>query len=130
MEQILSHESRRIRKSAKKGKTRYKNYYYLIKWKGYGPAHNSWEPEQNLNEAALLDYLAKQPELKGVNPNIPSNHVPGTIKDVEQRGDYVSSEVVTDSVVPKGNKMPLTAVEKELESNGTSLRRSQKIKSN
>jgi hypothetical protein len=27
---------------------------YLIKWKGYSEAHNSWEPKENVNAPALL----------------------------------------------------------------------------
>src|SRR6267142_4127300 len=27
---------------------------YLIKWKGYSDAHNSWEPKENVTEPALL----------------------------------------------------------------------------
>ena len=27
---------------------------YLIKWKGYSDAHNSWEPKENVNAPTLL----------------------------------------------------------------------------
>lgn len=30
-----------------------KKYYFLIKWKGYPDSENSWEPQENLNPAAL-----------------------------------------------------------------------------
>ena len=33
------------------------NYQYLIKWKGYSDADNSWEPQDNVNaERILVDY--------------------------------------------------------------------------
>jgi hypothetical protein len=33
---------------------RWKKKQYLIKWKGYSKAHNSWEPEENLNAPDLM----------------------------------------------------------------------------
>jgi hypothetical protein len=48
VEEVLSH------KEVRSGKRMVKRY--LIKWVGYGQEHNTWEPECNLNAAALKSY--------------------------------------------------------------------------
>ena len=42
----------------KRGNRVYRSY--LIKWAGYGHEHNTWEPEKNLNPAALKSYWDAQ----------------------------------------------------------------------
>ena len=44
-------ESYVVEKIIKMKKSQGKNYY-LVKWAGYPPSDNSWEPEENLNGAA------------------------------------------------------------------------------
>ena len=40
---------------------------FLIKWKGYSDAHNSWEPEKNLNATELVEeYYKRNPRSVGV----------------------------------------------------------------
>jgi hypothetical protein len=34
--------------------------HYLIKWKGYSNAHNSWEPKENVNAPTLLAAFHKR----------------------------------------------------------------------
>src|SRR5258708_27386691 len=39
---------------------------FLIKWKGYSGAHNSWEPEKNLNATDLVkEYYLHNPKKEG-----------------------------------------------------------------
>ena len=57
IEKILGKRLKTIGKTrSKKRKTRVE---YLIKWEGYDDTNNSWEPAENLNEAALESYQTK-----------------------------------------------------------------------
>ena len=39
---------------------------FLIKWKGYSDAHNTWEPEKNLNATELIrEYFERNPRSEG-----------------------------------------------------------------
>ena len=38
----------------------WKKHQYLIKWKGYTDAHNSWEPEENVNAPELVKEFHQQ----------------------------------------------------------------------
>ena len=55
VERILAHRDRKVRT---KGKRTVLRTEYLVSWKGYGPEHNSFEPERNLKNAqdAILQY--------------------------------------------------------------------------
>ena len=50
VERILDH------RDVKRGRT--KRREFLVSWQGYGPEHNSWEPEYNLTRSkeAVQDY--------------------------------------------------------------------------
>ncbi len=53
IEKVLQH------RDVKRGKRTVRQY--LIKWLGYGPEHNQWEPEVNLTKSALDSYWATMP---------------------------------------------------------------------
>lgn len=49
VDSILAHRT--------KGKGKNASYEYLVQWSGYGPDHNSWVPESNLEKA---DWVLKR----------------------------------------------------------------------
>lgn len=55
VERILAHRDRKVRTKGKR--TQYRTEY-LVSWTGYGPEHNSFEPEENLKNApeAIQEY--------------------------------------------------------------------------
>jgi hypothetical protein len=57
LEGALEYEVETILKHRTTGQKRHKTSY-LIQWKGYGPVHNSWEPEANVANASerLVEY--------------------------------------------------------------------------
>ncbi len=72
-----------VRKRRWNAKKKY--FEYLIKWKGYAEADNSWEPEHNLHPDLLTAELAKKkyhsqpPEEKGKAANTTSAHRPARL---------------------------------------------------
>lgn len=50
-----------------------KKKYYKIRWQGYGPEEDTWEPESNLREnknlSEMLDYYSENFEVQK-KPNI------------------------------------------------------------
>jgi hypothetical protein len=57
VERILDHQDRK-----KPGHSRVTRRYFLIRWDGYPPSEDSWEPEENLRECedALNEYYASR----------------------------------------------------------------------
>ena len=72
------YEVEEILDSRRKGRTR--NLEYLVKWKGWSSAHNSWEPKKNVHAPELVEkfYKAKPTAIKaawlgrGLTSNMPS----------------------------------------------------------
>eukprot|EP00574_Skeletonema_japonicum_P011925 CAMPEP_0201730436 /NCGR_PEP_ID=MMETSP0593-20130828/22184_1 /ASSEMBLY_ACC=CAM_ASM_000672 /TAXON_ID=267983 /ORGANISM="Skeletonema japonicum, Strain CCMP2506" /LENGTH=720 /DNA_ID=CAMNT_0048222987 /DNA_START=154 /DNA_END=2312 /DNA_ORIENTATION=- len=64
---------------------------YLIKWKNYPPSENSWEPESNLNPAALKEAR----KFKGCLLNT-SSDVSTNVASSSADGDVVSMENESD----------------------------------
>ena len=51
VEKILDHKKKHERGASR---------LYLIRWKGYGKDHDTWEPEENLDCKDLLEKFHKQ----------------------------------------------------------------------
>jgi len=49
------------KKRLRKGKTE-----YLVKWKGWSPKYNTWEPEENILDVRLIDQFVKKAEATAV----------------------------------------------------------------
>ena len=40
---------------------------YLVKWQGWGPKYSTWEPEENILDARLIEQFNEKQELNNVN---------------------------------------------------------------
>ena len=52
VDRVLQHRERKTGRRVKRE--------YLISWEGYGPDHNTWEPESHLSKASLDEYWEEQ----------------------------------------------------------------------
>jgi len=52
-------------------RVRYGKAQYLVHWKGYSPADDSWEPEETVQDTEVLDRFEAQQEAKGVTNQMP-----------------------------------------------------------
>ena len=64
VDRILDHRDRPLRKG--------QAHQYLVKWLGYGPEHNTWEPEQNLQncQQSLRMYWKSVADRQGVHETV------------------------------------------------------------
>lgn len=70
---------------------------YLVKWKGWSPRHNTWEPEENILDIRLIDIFERS--LRGSN-STPKRKKKPIIEDSEDDDVPVSAPAATVSVTP------------------------------
>ena len=59
---------------------------YLIKWKGWGAQHNSWEPREHImDEEMLAEFNAKQPKPRSPKPATPRGREGGAADGADLR---------------------------------------------
>ena len=59
----LEYEVERVLDHCSRGSGRRAVRDYLIKWQGYGPEHNSWEPQSNLPRELVDEYWTMRAQL-------------------------------------------------------------------
>ena len=43
----------------------------MVKWQGWGPKYSTWEPEENILDARLIDQFNEKQEQAGIKEQIP-----------------------------------------------------------
>ena len=59
---------------------------YLIKWKGWGAQHNSWEPRENImDDEMITEFESKQPKPRSPKPATPKSREGGAAEGADLR---------------------------------------------
>ena len=97
--------------------------HYLIKWEGFDEAENSWEPEDNLGELALLDVFKATPAYKAkfeAGASSSSAKPPAKKRPREEDREYIEPPPDDDDEDAESDKDDESWGEEEDESSGES----------
>lgn len=67
------------KKRLRKGKVE-----YLVKWQGWGPKYSTWEPEENILDARLIDQFNEKQEQTSLHPKSETKAKKAKIVTVEK----------------------------------------------
>ncbi|XP_076340180.1 uncharacterized protein LOC143240862 [Tachypleus tridentatus] len=94
---------------------------YLVKWKGWSPKYNTWEPEENILDARLLEAFEASQKEREINPGKrgpkPKKERSSSAGDVlDSRGDWKSVHKVWSDSTDEAESVA-RAAEENVESN-------------
>lgn len=88
---------------------------YLVKWKGWGPQHNTWEPEENILDPLLTDIFNKSQRYSGTST--PKKHnKKRTLEESDTDGETSQAEAVEKEPPAKKDKIKIKEHTKKHES--------------
>lgn len=79
---------------------------YFVKWKGWGPKHNTWEPESNILDDRLIDSFKKSLKSDGQSrrgPKRKDKHIERTLAVETEDEGRISGEGSQDESTPHTN---------------------------
>ena len=89
---------------------------YLVKWQGWGPKYNTWEPEENILDARLIDQFNEKQD------QITANHGPKGPKTNNKLNKKSTTEKPSiKKLEPKSLPSPPPPVDGEFEKSVTGL---------
>merc|ERR1712156_765450 len=81
------------KKRLRKGKVE-----YLVKWQGWGPKYNTWEPEENILDPRLIEQFNDKQEQNSLNSNQNKGEKVLKVKTPEPQKASKNKESTTKSV--------------------------------
>merc|ERR1712020_803582 len=83
------------KKRLRKGKVE-----YLVKWQGWGPKYSTWEPEENILDARLIDQFNEKQELITAHHNGPKGPKGGGSTKLKKPTEKPSTKKLENKSLP------------------------------